>query len=84
MLTRSKEFYRQIKRRHSVREFSSRGVSKEVIEQCIRAVGTAPSGANHQPWHFAIIGSPTVRKEIRKKAEKEERRFYEMGKAGEE
>lgn len=84
MLARSKDFYAQISRRHTVRDFSDRAVPREVIEECIRAAGTAPSGANHQPWHFALISSDEVKAEVREKAEKEERHFYDERKAGEE
>lgn len=84
MLQRSKAFYQDIRRRHSIRDFSDRPVSKELIEHCIRSASTAPSGANHQPWHFALIGSAAVKKQVRERAEKEEREFYEQGKAGEE
>ncbi|MCL4104552.1 UNVERIFIED_CONTAM: hypothetical protein GTU68_047514 [Idotea baltica] len=83
MIERSEYFYEQIKRRHSVRNFSSRPVSKTVIENCIRAAGTAPSGANHQPWHFAAIGSSENKAAVREKAELEERAFYDDRKAGE-
>ncbi len=83
MLSRSASFYRDIKRRHSVREFSDRPVPREIIENCIRAAGTAPSGANHQPWHFAAIANAAVKKQIRAKAEQEERAFYRERKAGE-
>ncbi|MFT4925097.1 MAG: iodotyrosine deiodinase [Phenylobacterium sp.] len=84
MLARSKDFYQQISRRHTVRDFSDRTVPREVIEECIRAAGTAPSGANHQPWHFALISSAPAKAEVREKAEKEERNFYDERKAGEE
>jgi iodotyrosine deiodinase len=84
MLDRSKAFYDQIRRRHSVRDFSNRPVPREIIDECIRAAGTAPSGANHQPWHFAVIGSDEVKAEVREKAEKEERGFYDEKKAGPE
>ena len=84
MLDRSKAFYDQIRRRHTVRDFSERAVPREIIDECIRAAGTAPSGANHQPWHFAVIGSDEVKAQVREKAEKEERGFYDEKKAGEE
>ena len=84
MLERAKKFYQDISRRHTVREFSSRPVPREIIDHCLRAAGTAPSGANHQPWHFAVIGSSEVKAQIRLKAEAEERRFYEDRRAGEE
>ncbi|WP_019025812.1 nitroreductase family protein [Colwellia piezophila] len=83
MLTRSLDFYDEVKRRHSVRSFSDRPVDKEVIENCLRAAGTAPSGANHQPWHFVAVNSPDIKKKIREQAEIHERGFYQ-GRAGEE
>jgi len=83
MVLRSEAFYQEIKRRHSVRDFSDRPVDEKVIENCIRAAGTAPSGANHQPWHFVAISDPAVKKEVREKAELEEQQFY-AGRAGEE
>ena len=83
MIVRAAEFYQQIKRRHTIRYFSDRAVPRSVIENCIRAAGTAPSGAYHQPWHFAVIESPEYKKRVRERAEEEERSFY-SGKAGEE
>jgi nitroreductase len=83
MLTRSLDFYNDVKRRHSIRKFSDRAVPREVIENCIKAAGTAPSGANHQPWHFAAIHSSEVKKQVREQAEMHERGFYE-GRAGDE
>ncbi|TQV86539.1 nitroreductase family protein [Aliikangiella coralliicola] len=83
MEQRSEEFYNEIKRRHTVRMFSDRPVDRKIIENCLKAAGTAPSGANHQPWHFAVISNPEVKTAIRDAAEKEERAFYE-GRAGEE
>ena len=76
MLIRSAEFYNQIKTRRTVRDFSDRSVPKEVIENCIKAAGTAPSGANLQPWHFVIVSNPDVKKKIRTAAEEEEKEFY--------
>ncbi len=84
MLQRSESFYQDICRRHSVRDFSDRPVPREIIDQCILAAGTAPSGANHQPWHFAVIGSKAVKKQVREAAEAEERKFYEKQAAGKE
>lgn len=84
MLSRAKQFYEEIKTRHSIRDFSERPVDRQIIDECIKAAGTAPSGANHQPWHFAVIGSPEVKKAVREKAEQEERNFYDHRKAGEE
>jgi nitroreductase len=83
MLSRSEQFYADIKRRHSIRQFSDRSVDQDIIENCIKAAGTAPNGANHQPWHFAVIQSAEVKKQIRQQAEAHEQGFYE-GRAGEE
>ncbi len=83
MLTRSDNFYQAIKRRHTIRSFSDRTVDKQIIENCIKAAGTAPSGANHQPWHFSAISNIDIKKQIRVAAEKEEQAFY-AGRAGEE
>lgn len=83
MLARSKQFYTDIKRRHTIRSFSDRPVPKEIIENCIKAAATAPSGANHQPWHFVAVHSDDIKKQIREQAEGHERSFYE-GRAGEE
>lgn len=77
MKQRARDFYDEIKRRRTVRDFSDRPVPREVIEDCIRSAGTAPNGANMQPWHFAVVSDPAVKKEIREAAEKEEREFYE-------
>ncbi|EEA91990.1 nitroreductase family protein [Pseudovibrio sp. JE062] len=83
MLEAVKAFYDKMKRRHTVRDFSDRPVAREVIEECIRTAGTAPSGANHQPWHFVAISQSDFKKRIRDAAEEEERRFYDGG-AGDE
>lgn len=83
MLGRARSFLDEIRRRHTVRMFSDRPVAREVIETCIRAAGTAPSGANYQPWFFAAIGDPALKHQVRVQAEAEERVFY-GGKAGEE
>lgn len=83
MLTRSQTFLQDMKRRHSIRSFSDRAVDREVIENCIKTAGTAPSGANHQPWHFVAINSPEVKKQVRQQAELHEQGFYE-GRAGDE
>jgi nitroreductase len=83
MIARSKTFYTDIKRRHTIRSFSDRAVPKEIIENCIKAAATAPSGANHQPWHFVAVHSSDIKKQIREQAETHERSFYE-GRAGEE
>ncbi len=81
MRLRAKAFCDEIRARHTVREFSTRPVPRDIIETCIMAAGTAPNGANHQPWHFAVIGDPAIKKRIRAAAEEEERAFYE-GRAG--
>jgi iodotyrosine deiodinase len=76
MLERSRAFYIQIKTRRTVRDFSNRIVQTEVIENCIKAAGTSPSGANLQPWHFVVISNPEIKKKIRTSAEEEEKEFY--------
>jgi nitroreductase len=76
LLRRAREFYEMTQRRRTFRDFSDRPVEREVIEYCIRAAGTAPSGANLQPWHFVVVGDPTAKREIRIAAEKEEKEFY--------
>ncbi|WP_299659144.1 nitroreductase family protein [uncultured Ruegeria sp.] len=83
MLAEAMSFYDKMKRRHTVRDYSDRPVPRSIIEECIRAAGTAPSGANHQPWHFVAISNPEMKKRIRKEAEEEERKFYDGG-AGDE
>jgi iodotyrosine deiodinase len=77
LLRHAQEFYGAMQRRRTIRDFSDRPVSREVIENCIRAAGTAPSGANLQPWHFVAINDPAVKHEIRIAAEAEEKEFYE-------
>ena len=76
MLKRSKEFYADIKKRRTVRDFSDKPVPKRVIDNCILAAGTAPSGANLQPWHFVVVSDPKIKKQIRLSAEEEEKQFY--------
>ncbi|WP_025898509.1 nitroreductase family protein [Sneathiella glossodoripedis] len=80
---RSEIFYQNIRKRHSTREFSDRPVDKCVIENCLRSAGTAPSGANHQPWHFCAVSDAGIKAEIQTAAEEEERAFY-GGKAAKE
>jgi iodotyrosine deiodinase len=77
MQARARAFYEDIRRRRSVREFDSRPVPPGVIEDCLRAAGTAPSGANQQPWHFSVITDAERKRAIREAAEAEEREFYE-------
>ncbi len=82
-LARAESYFAFIRCRHSVRHFSDTPVDRAVIEACVKAAGTAPSGANHQPWHFCCVSDATVKRRIREAAEAEEREFY-AGKAGEE
>lgn len=79
MVARASEFRAEAQRRRTVREYSDRPVPRGVIEECIRAAGTAPSGANHQPWHFVVVSDPEVKARIRVAAEAEERAFYRGG-----
>ena len=76
MENRSRFFYEDLLRRRTVRNFSDRKVSKQVIDNCIAAANTAPSGANKQPWHFVVVSNPLIKKKIRIAAEEEEREFY--------
>lgn len=66
-----------MQRRRTIRNFSDRPVARELIEDCLRAGGTAPSGANLQPWHFAAVSDPALKHQIRIAAEEEEEEFYE-------
>jgi iodotyrosine deiodinase len=77
MQERAKDFREEMQRRRTIRNFSSRPVPREIIEECLRTAGTAPNGANMQPWHFVVVSDPGVKKQIREGAEKEEREFYE-------
>lgn len=70
-------FYQEMKRRRSVRSFSDRPVPDEVITNALLAAGTAPNGANMQPWHFVVVKNPETKKALREAAEKEEKTFYE-------
>ena len=72
-------YYDLMKKRHTVRDYSTRPVARSVIESCIRTAGSAPSGANHQPWHFVAISNPDFKKRVRQAAEEEEKKFYEGG-----
>lgn len=76
MLARAKAFHAALQTRRSVRAFSDQAVPQEIIEQCVAAAGTAPSGANHQPWYFSCVGSAIKKQDIRRAAEEEERAFY--------
>jgi len=70
-------FYEEMNRRRTVRAFSSEPVSRETIEWCVRAAGTAPSGAHKQPWRFVCVSDAETKRRIREAAEVEEREFYE-------
>ena len=76
MKRRATELYRKLRKRRTVREFSERPVPREILEQCLLTAGTAPSGANQQPWHFVVVADPKIKKRIREGAEAEEREFY--------
>lgn len=75
-VARARAGFESLRTRHSCRSFAQTPVPREVIECAIRAAGTAPSGANHQPWHFAVIESAETKRAIRAAAEDEERAFY--------
>lgn len=77
MRHRAAGFYAELARRRSVRHFADTPVERAVIEDCLRAAGTAPSGANLQPWHFVAVSDPSLKQKIRVAAEHHERRFYE-------
>ena len=76
MRAATQELYEDLLTRRSIRHFSSYPVPRDVIETCIRTAGTAPSGANHQPWHFVAISDAVHKRKIREAAEAEERAFY--------
>jgi nitroreductase len=77
MRRRVEDFYADVDRRRTVREFSDRPVPRDIIETALKAAGTAPSGANLQPWHFVVVTGAETKKKIRVAAEAEEREFYE-------
>jgi nitroreductase len=83
MKARVTAFSENLRRRRTVRDFADRPVDRAIVEQAILAAGSAPSGANHQPWHFAVLGDKVRRRRLREAAEAEERAFY-AGKASEE
>jgi nitroreductase len=76
MLARARAFRDELRLRRTVRHFSDRPVAREVIEHCIEAAASAPSGANRQPWHFAVVTNPSLKRRIRTAAEEEEQTFY--------
>ena len=76
MKQRAADFYADVQRRRTVRHFSDRPIQRDVIDNCLLAAGTAPSGANRQPWHFVVVSDPAIKQKIREAAEQEEREFY--------
>lgn len=76
MRSSGQDFLERIRRRRTVREFSDRPVPAEIIESAILAAGSAPSGANMQPWHFVAVSNPDIKSRMRAAAEKEERELY--------
>lgn len=82
-IARAEAMRDELRRRRTCRYFSDTPVPRAVIEAAIEAAGTAPSGANHQPWHFAVIQSPELKAQARAAAEAEEKAFY-AGKASAE
>jgi len=77
MRSRLAEFQRDVQKRRTVRDFSDRSVPRDIIETALRAAGSAPSGANLQPWHFVVVSDADMKKKIRIAAEEEEREFYQ-------
>jgi nitroreductase len=77
MIRRAREFAAEASRRRTVREFADRPIPRAVVEEALRAAGTAPSGANMQPWHFVVVRDPAIKAAIRRAAEEEERDFYD-------
>lgn len=76
MRERARAFRQDMERRRTVRQFSDRPVPREIIEACLLTAGSAPSGANLQPWQFVVVGQPEIKRRIRQAAEAEEREFY--------
>jgi nitroreductase len=81
MIRRSTAFAAEMQRRRTIRQFSDRPVPRRVIDACLEAAATAPSGANLQPWHFVVVTDPATKHAIREAAEREEARFYREGPA---
>jgi len=73
---RAAAFREEMQRRRTVRSFARRSVRRSLIEDCLMAAGSAPSGANMQPWHFVVVSNPEIKRQIRAGAEQEEREFY--------
>lgn len=76
MQQRAAAFADDLHRRRTVRDFSPQPIPEGVLDACIRAAGSAPSGANIQPWHFVVVTDPAIKARIREAAEAEEREFY--------
>jgi nitroreductase len=76
LISRSRELYGFMNRRRSIRQFSDRPIPEEVLKNCIRTAGTAPSGANQQPWTFVLVKDPEVKRILREEAERVEYSFY--------
>ena len=76
MKQRSETFLHEMQRRRTVRQFSDRPIPREIIEACLLTAGTAPNGANLQPWHFVVVSDPDIKHQIRVAAEQEETEFY--------
>lgn len=77
MKQRAVDFFEEMQRRRTVREFSDRPVPQEIIKDCLSAAGTAPSGANMQPWSFVVVSDPEIKRQIRQAAEQNERALYQ-------
>jgi len=81
MANQAASFYQFMKTRRTIRDFSTDDIPDDVIDNCLLTAGTAPSGANQQPWHFVVVKNPGLKNKIRLAAEEEEREFY-AGRAG--
>ncbi|TNF59345.1 MAG: nitroreductase family protein, partial [Rhodobacteraceae bacterium] len=79
MADEARAFHDRMRTRHTTRDFTDTPIPRAIIADCIRTAGSAPSGANHQPWHFAAISEPALKARIREEAEIEERAFYAGG-----
>ncbi len=84
MLERSRSYFDYMAKRHSTRDFADKAVPLDIIKNCLRTAGRAPSGANQQPWHFCVVSDKELKHKIRLAAEEEERAFYNEGRASEE
>lgn len=76
MLANAQAFNALMQKRRTVRDFATRDVPRDIIDACLTAAGSAPSGANRQPWHFALVRDAAIKREIRRAAEAEEEEFY--------